>query len=119
MYIIKNKKRKNTEEILEKFYQAKIINQDEREIVDLGGESLFEIKDINKDYYTRKLGFSASLALANQAQKMYKSKYKKYLNKHFTLDIMASDKEGAVGILLRYRKKLIAVIENWQVTEEE
>jgi hypothetical protein len=119
MYIIKNKKRKNTEEVLKNFYQAKVVNKSDKEIIDLGGEDFFETKNISKDYYTRKLGFSASLAMANQAQKIYKTKYKKYLTKHLTLDIMASDKEYAVGVLLRYRRKMVAVIENWQVTEEE
>lgn len=115
MYKIVNKKRLNTDDIIKKYYEKRIVEENDLEEIDLGGENCFSTTQKEKDYYTKKLGYQAILALATASQKIYKNKYKKYLNKKLTIDIMAAEKENIVGILLRYKKRMVAVLENWQI----
>lgn len=120
MYIILNKKRTNMDELLNEIYEKKVKNNtEENNFLNIGGEECFESKIREKEYYTKKLGFSAALTMAQAEKDKIKKKYKHCFNKKVTVDIMAAEKNNIVGILVRNKGKLIAVLENWEINEKE
>lgn len=117
MYIILHKKRNNCKELVKDIYDSKT-NVDS-EFVNLGGNKMFSEEVVPKEYYAYRLGFQAALGLAKVAQGKYKKELKEYLNKHLTIDILASESSHIVGVLIRYNKKLVAVLENWEIKNKE
>lgn len=117
MYIILHKKRLNTDNILNDIYDVKI--KKEIKDIELGNEDNFSKSYETKEYYAKKLAMTAAYSRAKEEIIKYKKKYKKYLSKKLTIDIMMIENKNLIGILIRNKKTLVAVLDNWEVINNE
>lgn len=117
MYIITHKKRNNTDNIINMIYERK--TAEELKMIDFGGPEAFDVNINEKEYFAERLAMTAALAMAKASREKYIKLYKKMLDKHLTIDIMMAESSHIVGILIRKRKNLVAVLENWEVKVKE